>query len=68
MRYAEYVLGRAPSPRNALLVQLLYRFGVVDGKGAGMARIVAACGLCGLEARWRSGDGRVTLSILDPAR
>lgn len=68
MRYAEYVLGRAPSPRNALLVQLLYRFGVVDGKGAGMARIVAACGLCGLEARWRSGDGRVALSILDPAR
>lgn len=66
--FVERALGARPDPRNALLVQALYRFGAVDGQGAGIARIAIACRICALRVSLSNDDGWAVLRIGDPNR
>lgn len=56
-RYAEYALEAQTVTRNALLLQALYRFGLIDAQGSGMMRAVFAGASCGLEITWSNKEG-----------
>ncbi len=54
---------RAASYRNSLLVQALYRFGIVRASGRGLLRALAACARCGLELSVDNAEGAAVVAI-----
>ncbi|MDO4442900.1 MAG: hypothetical protein Q4B69_03405 [Slackia sp.] len=66
--FVERALGSRFGLRNALLAQALYRFGVVDGQGAGIARIAIACEICDLRASLTNDEGWAVFRATDSHR
>lgn len=62
--YAQAALEEGGPGRNALLVQALYRFGVLDAAGAGLAHAAGACALCGLDIRFENVGRCAVVSVV----